>query len=197
MQRSASRSQGSKTHPCAKFVRFTEKENQRLNRLCRKRKLTVQTFAHAAIMRALGEAELGKKTEIEQYNDGEIDREPSYEPRGFGLRDQLRSNRDDDDEPRERRREEPERPLISPTTAPTLTRVMTTDEVALLARTVVEAPASTRREVMQAAVRTLARGRSQEEGLRLAEELDAEIKRLGGGDVPKTALERVRARMAK
>ena len=195
MQRAASRSQGSKSHPCAKFIRFTEKENDRLNKLCRKRGLTVQTFGHAAIMRALSEAELGKKTEAEQFNDGET-REYEYQPRGLGLREQLRASASED-APREREEREVERPLISPSTAPTLTRVMAADEVGILARTIVESPVSTRRDVLQAAVRSLARGRSPDEGMRLAEDLDTEIRRLGGGEVPKTALERVRARMAK
>jgi len=166
--------------------------------LCRKRKLTVQSFMHAAAMRALNEAELGKKTDVERRRDEEEgSREREYAPQGLGLRERLRES-SVDDEPREREsREEIERPMIAPSTAPMLTRVMAADEIGILARTIVESPTSTRRDVLAAAVRSLARGRSRDEAVRLAEDLDAEIRRLGGGEVPKTALERVRARAAK
>lgn len=198
MQRSASRSQGSRTHPCAKFVRFTEKENERLNRLCRKRGLTVQTFVHAAAMRAISEAELGKKTDAEQVN-GDEEREHAYQPRGLGLREHLRPS---ETVPREEIVERFIDPPTIPAAAPTLSRVLAADEVTVLARTIVESPASARREILKAAVRSLARGRSQEEAVQLAEDLDATIQRLdgdgdGGGGVPKTALERARARAAK
>jgi len=189
---------GSSSHPRAQFTRFTSEENDRLVRLCRKRKLTVQSFMHAAAMRALNEAELGKKTDVERRRDEEEgSREREYAPQGLGLRERLRES-SVDDEPREREsREEIERPMIAPSTAPMLTRVMAADEIGILARTIVESPTSTRRDVLAAAVRSLARGRSRDEAVRLAEDLDAEIRRLGGGEVPKTALERVRARAAK
>jgi len=64
-----------------------------------------------------------------------------------------------------------------------------------LARTVVDSPKSARAEVLRSACRALARGRTQEEALRLADDLDAAIKRLDG--TPQTTLERVRARMGR
>ena len=157
---------GSRSHPCAQFTRFTADENARLVRMCRKRGLTVQAFMHAAAMRALNEATLG-------------------------IRERLEDKRRDDDE-----RDNIPAPTIAPPAPPAPPPAQSHvpgDEIIALARTIVDSPVSARRDVMQAACRVLARGRSTEESLRLADELDATIKRLGG--ITQTALERARARV--
>ncbi len=89
----SSHSKGSKSHPCAKFIRFTKEENDKMVKLCRKRGLTIQSFGHAAVMRALNEAELGRKA------DGEIERDerPVEMPLGLGIRDRLRESREEDE----------------------------------------------------------------------------------------------------
>lgn len=176
------------------MIRFTDEEAFRLTKLLRKRRLTGQAFGHAAIMRALNEANLGKKT------DGEIEREQerpqrSETPQGLGIRDRLRDDRvelDERESERERARYEPTALQQQPVVA---TRGVVDDEILSLARTVVESPQSSRREVLKAACRALSRGRTQEEAVRLAEDLDAAIQRIDG--VPRTALERVRARMGR
>lgn len=184
-----SRLHGSRSHPHAHFIRFTGDENDRLVRLCRKRGLTMQAFGHAAIMRALNEAYIGKKTDAEIAAEN-ADRPPPDEPssKGLGIRERLREERDIDDT------REPPPPLAQPTPQPVAQPHTSSgdNEILALARTIVETPQASRRDVIQSACRVLARGRSQEDAVRLADELDATIKRLDG--VPKTALERVRAR---
>ena len=143
-------------------------------------------------MRALNEADVGKKTDAEDEQESaereRAARDKPAAPRGLGIRDRLqRAERDDEPD---------ETPSSTPAPVPAQpqTHVTSADvEILALARTIVEAPVSTRRDVLASACRTLARGRSQEEAIRLAEELDATIKRLDG--VPRTALDRVRARM--
>lgn len=195
MSSTASRSKGNGSHPCAKFVRFTEKENERLNRLCRKRSLTVQTFIHAATMRALNEAELGNKTDAERLYDGDSGDEAhaaGYRPTGLGIgfRERIRT-----DHPQEENDDNEAESTPSPPLPPAISTPATADSdmVLALARTVVESPQSARRETLQAACRAIARGRTQEAAVQLAEDLDAAIKRLEGA--PKTYLERARARM--
>ncbi len=182
---------GSRSHPCAQFIRFTEEENKRLNKLIRKRGLTVQAFGHAAIIRAINEADLGKKA------DGEIEREePRREtpPLGLGIRDRLRESSEDDDY--DDRRSESVPSTNSSASAPVLAQARTIDnEIMSLARTVVGSPKSARKDVLRAASQSIARGRTLEEAVRLADDLDAAIKRLD--DVPQTALERVRARAGR
>lgn len=196
-----STSNGTKSHPCAYFIRFTDAENKDLVKLVRKRGLTMQAFAHAAIMRAFNEATLAKKSDGEIIRDNLEDRSRRKElPPGLGIRDRLiqgvedRRQRyaDEDDSP------PPTTPALPPHLPPILPRAE--DEVMAMARTIVEAPASTRRDVLKAAHRVLARGviargGSQEQALQLADDLDAAIRRLEG--VPQSALERVRARMAR
>ncbi len=166
--------------------------------LCRKRGLTMQAFAHAAIMRALNEATLAKKSDGEIIRDDLEDRSRRQElPRGLGIKDRLvqasedRRQRYEDDDDRSA-------PELPPRLPPVLPRA--DDEVMSLARTVVEAPQPSRRDTLKAAQRVLARGvisrgGTQDEALMLADDLEAAIRRLEG--VPQSALERVRARMAK
>lgn len=145
---------------------------------------------HAATMRALNEADIGKKTDAEIAAAEDVDRDDEQpKPRGLGIRDRLqqRVEREADDD------YEMAPTAPSPAAAPTAHTTSGDDEILALARTIVETPQASRRDALQAACRVLARGRSQEEAIRRADELDATIKRLDG--VPRTALERVRARM--
>lgn len=194
-----SRSHGSRSHPCSHFVRFTEEENKKLVGLCRKRGLTVQAFGHAAMMRALNEANLGKKTDGESARDDEESRSRRSErelPRGLGIRDRLQQASDE----RRTRVDENETPapsIPSPSVQPALLRARSGDEVLTLARAIVEAPKSARQDVMQAACRALApHARTEQEAAWLADQLTAEVKRLDSA-APKTALERVRTRMGR
>jgi len=150
----------------------------------------MQAFGHAAIMRALNEAYIGKKTDAEIAAENADRPPPDERPmKGLGIRERLREEREERDDVRE-----PPPSLAQPT--PQMAAQPRTsspdDEILALARTIVETPQASRRDVMLSACRVLARGRSQEDALRIADELDATIKRLDG--VPKTALERVRAR---
>lgn len=196
MPEAACRSKGSYTHPCAIFVRLTEEEHRALRRLIKKRHLTIQAFSHAAIMRALNEANLGKETAAEEKLGTLKKTDESTPPaptltRGLGIRERLEA----EEESRREREDEPEhvveRPsavtqFIAPAPAPS------SADVHMLARTIVELPQASRRDAVSAAVRSIAHGRSQDEALRMAEDLDREIRRLDAR--PATALERVRAR---
>lgn len=191
----ASQSRGSRTesrsHPRAQFIRFTTEENNRLIKLCRKRKLTVQSFMHAATMRALNEADIGKKTDAEIAAAEDVDRDDEQPtPRGLGIRERLQRNDTRDDVSGD-----DEAPLTAAAPSVQAHTTSADDEILALARTIVETPQASRRDALQAACRVLARGRTQEEAVRRADELDATIRRLDG--VPRTALERVRDRMAK
>ncbi len=189
----SSYSKGSKTHPCGKFIRFTKEENDKLTKLCRKRSLTVQSFGHAAVMRALNEADLGKKAAGESEHEPEQPLQPEGLP-GLGIRDRLRESAEDD-EFYERRSESVPSTGTS-ASAPVLTQARTIDDTILaLARTVVAAPQSYRKAVLKDALSALTRGRTLEESMRLADDLDAAIARVGG--IPQTALERVRARAGR
>lgn len=149
-------------------------------------------------MRALNEATLGKKTDGEVARDEDRSRrEREPVPRGLGIRDRL-VQFSDDRRHRDDREDETFTPSMLPPSIPSTTptiRVGLDDEVIALARTIVESPQSSRREVWKAACRVLARGRTQEEALQLADDLDAAVRRLDG--VPQTALEKVRARLPR
>lgn len=177
---------GVRSHPNAYYIRFTDEEDQRLSKLLRRRRLTMQAFGHAAIIRALNEAELGKKTDEETEKEREREREKSKPPvMTLGIRERIRS--DDDEWPPRRN----ETPTVSQAT-PMLAAASTDDTILALARTVVEAPSTDRREALKRACRALTRGRTLDEAKRLADDLDAAIQRLQG--TPQTVLERVRAR---
>lgn len=169
-------------------VRVSDEELQRLHRLCRKRKLPLQVFGHAAILRALDEADLGKKVNVQVINEQPDVQATVIESKGLGIREQIRS----ENEPREEERpvKQPPTPWLPP---PAPTHRIIDDVVLALARTIVGSAPEYRRDVWKNACRTLASGKSQEEALRLAEDLDAAIQRISG--VPQTALERVRTRM--
>ncbi len=148
---------------------------------------------HAAAMRALNEAMLGKRTELEIINEHEERTErqridDARAPRGLGIRERLLAAVEEEtDDADEYEAAPPTPPAPQP---PVFTHAA--DQVMTLARTIVEAPQSARRDIWRAACHTLTLGRSREEALQLADELDAAIKRLG--DAPKTMLEKVRAR---
>jgi len=200
-----------RSHPCSHFIRFTDEEHTKLHKFLRKRGLTAQAFIHAAAMRAFNEATLGKRTEseiIQEHEEGQRQQRENEASRPTGLgrdfRERILAGREhphhqsagrvravDDAED-----DDTSSSLDSTTPVPVQSSSSQADvDVMLLARTIVEAPQSTRRDVHRAACHTLARGRTQESALQLAEELDAAIKRLDG--VPKTALERVRTRMSR
>lgn len=184
-----SQSNGTKTRPCAQFIRFTEDENKKLVKFCRKHKLSVQGFGHAAIMKALEDADLGNKSAAEIERENEDTSETTI--KGLGIRERLQPRKD-----KERRDYTPSvAPASTPMQAAPQARVASIDgEVLALARTIVESPESARKEVWKSAIRALARGRTEQEALLLADDLGAAIKRLAG--TPQTALERVRARTA-
>jgi hypothetical protein len=188
-------SNGSRSHPRSYFIRFTVEEDAKLAKLLRKRGLTAQAFLHAASMRALNEAQLGKKTDAEARHEEAVNTSPKAQtPRGLGIREQLQTARDtDDDFYRSTGLPRAPSPQAAPQAAPQARTSSVDDEVLALARTIVESPASARRDVLRSACRVLARGRTLEEAQQLADDLDTTIKRLDG--TPQTALERVRARM--
>lgn len=175
------------------MIRFTEEEDQRLSKLLRKRRLSGQAFGHAAIMKALNKAELGE----EEIVDKDARKEPVKKPSGLGIRDRLEKERTVRNERNDRERErgwEREREQEEPRVTQVVSKTVD-DEVMALARTVVESPKSTRKETLKAACHALARGRTLDEALRLADELTATIRKLES--TPQTALERVRARMGE
>ena len=191
-----------RSHTRQILIRFTEEEGERAFKTLRKRRLTMQAFGHAAIMKALNEIELGKKTDAELIQEARIGQKQQEEsaPKGFGMRKQLEESRERDDELyertiREREREKEKQHYAATGSAPSLVATTIDGEILALARTVVDSPKSARGEVLRAACRALAKGRSLEEAQRLAEDLDNAIKRLDG--VPQSALERVRARMGR
>lgn len=84
----ASRSEATRTNPCPQKVKFTEAQNNRLHKVCKRRGVTVQAFLHDAALVALAKAE-------EEY-DRRQEREegPRREPRrrasvGLGIRDRI------------------------------------------------------------------------------------------------------------
>jgi hypothetical protein len=177
------------------MIRFTDDEDQRLTKMLKRRRLTMQAFGHAAVMKALNDLELGKRTdtEIAQEARQEQKQQSKEAPKGFGIRDQLYDNREREQRSRERERE-PERERTA-TVAPSLAPLGIDGEILALARTVVDSPKPMRAEILRSACRALARGRTQEEAMRLAEDLDSAIKRIDG--TPQTTLERVRARIGR
>jgi hypothetical protein len=186
-----SRSNGSKSKPCAQFIRFTEDENKKLVKLCRSRGLTVQAFGHAAIMHAIDEAQLGKKTVAEVVREEDVAAPEKAMPKGLGIRERLQhdaSTTDYDDDA-------PSTPMPALQAPPQVHTSTIDDQILTLARTIVVSPSTTRRDVMKAACEVLARGRSLEEAIRLGDDLIATIKQLDS--TPQTALERVRARMPR
>ncbi len=193
------RSNGSRSHPCSHYIRFTADEAAKIAKLVRKRGLTVQAFAHAAIMRAFNDATLAKKSDGEIIRDNLEDPRRQELPRGLGIKDRLVQASED----RRQRYEEDDTPpaMLPSSNLPAVLPPRTIDdEVMALARTIVESPVSTKRDVLKSAHRVLARGvimrgGSQEEALQLADDLEAAIRRLEA--VPQTALEKVRARMVR
>lgn len=177
------------------LVRFTDEEKKRINKFLKRRGCTFQTFAHAAIIRAMNEADLGKLTNDEPTKE----KKPTI--KGLGIRERLDEDREHDEEQaaedrehqrvleRERARD---RERVHITSTPVLASVSANDEVMTLARTIVNASPSAREEVKKAACRALTKGRTLEEAVRLTEQLNEAIGQLK--DVPTSALERVRAR---
>ena len=185
---------GIRSHPRQILTRFTDEEAQRIFKMCRRRRVTVQAFGHAAMMRALNEINLGKKIdEKEAADEAREEKKKRAEPTGLGIRERLQDDRERSNDRAERVERERER--FSSPSAPIATSVAHSDEIMALARTIVDSPKTARAEVLRSACRALARGRTQEEAVRLAEDLDAAIRRLDGA--PQTALERVRARMGR
>jgi hypothetical protein len=180
---------GVRSHPCAYHVRFTKEEDRRLKKMLKRRRLTtMQAFLHAAVMRALNDAELGQDVAAEARKE-----EPKEKPlRGLGIRDRLESDREEISFDRDERK--PERIADNPIAGRSASTI--DDEIMSLARTIVNAAPSARTEVQRAACKALAmRAQSEYEALQLLESLNEAIKRLDGK--PQTNLERVRARMSR
>jgi hypothetical protein len=169
--------------------------------MLKRRRLTMQAFGHAAIMRALNEIELGKRTDEEIAKDAR--QEQKKGAKGFGIRDQLIEDRnreteraDLDREREERVAHENKRHIAATVAAPSLTPTTIDSDILALARTVVETPKGERATVLRSACRALApRARTEEEAKYLVDQLYDAVKRLDG--VPVSALERVRARMGR
>jgi hypothetical protein len=181
----ASRSNGNSLMPCAHFVKFTEEQNVRLHRIRKQRGVSIQAFAHAAVMKAVIEAE--KETEAAKPKIA-----AALRPRGLGIRERLELEE-------EGRTAAPADAPVAPAAAVTVTvqsaAAPAGADIAAIARMVVDAPPGERRAYAQRACMALAQGRSKEEAMRIAAALDAEVGRLRA--VPPTALEKVRARRAK
>jgi len=186
------------------LIRFTVEEGDRAFKLLRKRRLTMQAFGHAAIMKALREIELGKRTDEEIAKEAiQEHQEKEKKSLGFGIRDRLIEDRDretersDLDRDRELRvAHERERHVAATISAPSLMPTTIDGDILALARTVVETPKGERATVLRAACRALApRARTEEEAKYLVDQLYDAVKRLDG--VPVSALERVRARMGR
>jgi hypothetical protein len=193
---------GTKSHYSRQIlIRFTEEEGTRAFKTLRKRRLTMQAFGHAAIMKALNELELGKKTDAELIQEARLGMKQEEEStkKGFGIREQLQEDRERDAERTERvnRDKERERFASATVSAPSLTATTIDGEILALARSVVEAPKGEQRTtVLRASCRALApRARSEEEAKYLVDQLYDAVKRLEG--VPVSALEKVRARMGR
>ena len=187
------------------ILRFTDEEDKRLEKMLKRRKLTKQAFGHAAIMKALNEIELGKRTDDEVVKEArEEQKQKTLEPKGFGIRERLIADRERDDEAdqAERDRERSERVdrarhVTVTASAPSLTPMTIDGEILALARSVVQAPRGEQRTtVLRAACRSLApRARTEEEAKYLVDQLYDAVKRLDGTTM--SALEKVRARMGR
>jgi hypothetical protein len=183
-----------RSHPHVYLVRFTDDEHERIQKMLRRRRLSNQQFGHAAMIRAINEIELGKQTKQEILQDIKKDQEhqQTIEPSGLGIRERLQESRDRDEARRTHlvREEQRNNNLLVPAPLP----AVNSDEIAALARTIVDSPKTARKEILQAACRTLARGRTEAETMRVAEDLNAAIRCL---EAPQSALERVRARSGR
>lgn len=176
-------------NPCAHFIRFTEEQNCRLHKIRKKRGISIQAFAHAAVMRAVIAAE-NDDDEGGNRSDRKSERRETV---GLGIRERLEA------EDRERQARREERSSAAPAQAPVTVNVQATAaspasaDITTLARMVVASPRAERKQAIRRACDALAPHiRSTEEAARLGAFLDAEIARLEAA--PPTALERVRAR---
>lgn len=193
MANGASYSNGTPLHPCAQFIKFTAAENARLHRARKICGETVQTFGHAAVMRAVNDV-LAERDEKRRPQAPE-----RREVFGLGIRERLEA----EDRERQARREERESAAAPPPVAPAPPVTVNVHaaaaggggtDVTALARTVVVAPAHERKEALKRACDALApQARTSEDAERLGAQLDAEISRLGAAP-QQTVLERVRAR---
>lgn len=193
------------------FVRFADSDKRRLDRLVKKRGITRQDFLLAAALRALDAAEAGQLTAAEADRDRAGERESSRDnqPRGLGIRERLlqqrevrRADAEYDDEPRTATVEQHHH--YAPPAA--IYNTSNGAEVTALARLIVDTPPHERRPVWRRITEgflreAMARASSIEEAQRLslarADQLDAEVKRLGAAPHSRTpALDRARKRHA-
>ncbi len=159
--------------------------------------LTFQTFVQIAIKKAIVEARAENEKDQQQRISRRDETRRSAAPKGLGIRERL-----EQEEGRNVYGDEPTEYAPAAPQAPVVVNVGTSaapgggsNDINTLARMVVEGPRHDRRRLLESACKALAKSaHSTDESVQLAEQLDAEIKRL---DVPKTALERVRDRMSK
>lgn len=200
----ANRANGTSLHPCAQFVKFTEDQNTRLHRARLYKGLTVQTFAHAAVMRAIAETEAEMEREEEKKIARQTQRASQLrkEPAGLGIRDRAEADR------AAREAARAEAALAAPTTTPAplpsaaqvhvqvttpTTVAVPAEEIAALARYVVDGgPGYGKQNRLREVVERLARRAStREAAAALADRLDEEIKKLR----PPSTLAKVKARI--
>jgi hypothetical protein len=166
-------------------LKFTSEQNRRIYRMRKRLQLTFQAFAHAAVMKALVEAE----KEHEQQR-AKTERKAVT---GLGIRERLEA----EEEERAARREMAAESPAPAAPVPVSVHVQASSAssmagIPLLARMV--ATSTDRRTTMKAACDALApMCKTEEDAIRLADELEAEIKRID--DKPTSVLDRVRQRM--
>ncbi len=170
-----------------KTINFTREIARQVDDARVERGQSFTTFVQNAVIKALDafEAEADQKR-----SKREAGRESKRSaPAGLGIRERLQESATPVYE------ESEERPAAAPVVVNVNSAAATTapsGDLATLARMVVEGAPADRRRLLESACKALAKNaHTQEERISLAEQLDAEIKRL---DVPMTALERVRAR---
>lgn len=176
-----------------KPLRLRKSIIKRVDELRDERGQTFQTFVQNAVIKAIAEADAEADRNIFRRDLKKNEKGARHAVHGLGIRERL------EQEQYEPVTEEHEERVAA---APVIVNVGSSvgatasgsGDLATLARMVVEGLPHDRRRLLQSACNALAKGRSVEEALQLAEQLDVEIKRL---DVPTTALERVRARKKK
>lgn len=176
-------------------ISLSPDDARRANRARDRRGQTWQMFASIAVLDAVEEVEESKDKAKARRLPRFVVEAPASTPSGLGVRDVLAA--------------EPAASVVAyepapPAAAPQAPVVVNVNggggapgggDVNTLARMVVEGPRHERERLLRTACDTLARSaHSEHEALRMAEQLDAEIKRL---NAPVSALDRLRARAAR
>lgn len=180
-------------------IRFTPDQRARIEKARALRGQTFQTFGHAAIMRevAVVEEEVRKTREERAARRSTLDatRETRAASRGLGIRDRM------EDAVTEHNTDEAPAPATPTATVQVQVQtvpapaVSTNIDVAALARVVVNGRREDRARMLAAAVQTITQATaSRNEQVRLADQLDAEIRKIDGKS---SVLDRVRARIRR